>query len=111
MEIWAALPQDERSWFLSYAVVPYENVIDIDDKGDEFFEGPHIYATDFVPVQGPFSGWYGMVETAVDRFSAPRTAEPDPATRVEKFPKSYNIDQLKAKLQQGAGIPVPGGDE
>jgi hypothetical protein len=35
-------------------VLPYESVIDIDDKGDEWFEGPHIYVGEFDAVRGPF---------------------------------------------------------
>jgi hypothetical protein len=41
--IWDALPQHERGWFEEHLVLPYDNVLAIDEDGDDVFEGPHVY--------------------------------------------------------------------
>ena len=33
MEIWNALPEHTRAWYEMIAVLPYENILDIDEKG------------------------------------------------------------------------------
>src|SRR5262249_43821942 len=52
--IWDAFPEENRAWLEEWLILPYENVIDIDEKGDEWFDGPHIYVSEFDPVRGPF---------------------------------------------------------
>jgi hypothetical protein len=86
MAIWDALPEGARAWLEEWLVLPYESVIDIDEKGDEWFDGPHIYVAEFDPVRGPFRD-YRRVKLATTVQWAPRQADPDPKTRVEKFPR------------------------
>jgi hypothetical protein len=49
MEIWEALPPQNRAWYELSGVIPYDSIIDVDDKGDEHFEGPHIYTVLSLP--------------------------------------------------------------
>lgn len=84
MTIWDALPEKNRAWFEEYLVLPYESVIDIDDKGDEWFEGPHIYVGEFDPVRGPFRDYRRVRLCTIGQWSA-RHAEANPEARVKKF--------------------------
>jgi hypothetical protein len=69
--------------------LPYENVIDIDEKGDEFFDGPHIYVADFDHERGPFRRYTHINLETIIRW-APRRARVDPKARVEKFARMHN---------------------
>jgi hypothetical protein len=53
-EIWNAFPENNRAWYEIMHVLPFENILDIDDKGDDWAEIPHIYTTAFHPIKGPF---------------------------------------------------------
>jgi hypothetical protein len=53
-EVWSTLPEKNKASFLEYGIIPYENIIDIDEKGDEYFEGPHLYIAPYDPTKGPF---------------------------------------------------------
>lgn len=43
MEPWNKLPDKNKAWFESWGIVAYEEIIDIDEHGDELVEGPHVY--------------------------------------------------------------------
>ncbi|MBK1838003.1 restriction endonuclease [Azospirillum sp. YIM B02556] len=52
---WEALPEKNRAWFEVHTVLPYENIIDIDELGDDAFHGPQIFTTQFyLNSSGPF---------------------------------------------------------
>jgi hypothetical protein len=104
MQFWDALPEGEKAWFSCEAVLPYENIIDIDENGDDWVEQPHIYTTEFVPERGPFSGFYQELRAA-GHFET-RYAEPNPDTRVQKFPTADDDDLSK----QRDGIAIPDDD-
>jgi len=42
---WYSLPADEKAWLYLEGVLPYENIVLIDDVGDDEFDGPHVYVT------------------------------------------------------------------
>lgn len=65
---WGELPKRNQAWFELHAVVPFDSVVEIDDIGDDYFEGPHVYAV-FTGDTGPFSGYRATVEAA-DRFGS-----------------------------------------
>jgi hypothetical protein len=54
MEIWEKLPAHNRAWYELHGILPFESVIETDDKGDEFFEGCHVYTAPFSKEAGPF---------------------------------------------------------
>lgn len=61
--IWNAFPEGNRAWFESFGVLPYENIIDVDDKGDDWFDQLHIYTTAWSETHGPFSGYFEHLQT------------------------------------------------
>lgn len=52
-EMWEALPPENRAIFESEAVIPYENIYDIDEHGDDICRHIQIL-TRFDPKSGPF---------------------------------------------------------
>ena len=84
--IWDALPEQNRAWFEVYRVLPYENILDIDEKGDECFGDPHIYTTPFHPKNGPFRP-YNRISLEVPNIWGGRRARADETKRIRKFPR------------------------
>jgi hypothetical protein len=82
--IWNAFDDGNKAWLSLQWVIPYERILAIDDIGDAYFEGPHIYCT-YVGGR-PCIGAYASVEPR-DRFagSAMHPSAPD-YNRTEKFP-------------------------
>jgi hypothetical protein len=94
--IWDALPEQNRFWFLVYAVLPFENILDIDEYGDEWSDKPHIYTTEFRPRREPFSGFIEVLErndgvsgsSMIDRafgYTDGKSVHPDLEKRVQTF--------------------------
>jgi hypothetical protein len=84
--IWDALPEMNRAWFDVFSILPYENIIDIDEKGDEHFAHPHIYTIPFIGSHGPFRTYQRVTLENIDRCQRRRIVD-DPVNRVEKFPR------------------------
>jgi hypothetical protein len=96
--IWEALPEKNRFWFLVYAVLPFENVLDIDENGDDWFDKPHIYTTEFRTIREPFCRFIAALErnnglggsSIIDSVIAHldgKPVHPDFEKRVQKFPR------------------------
>jgi hypothetical protein len=84
--IWDALPEKNRAWLEEWRILPYENVIDIDEQGDDWFAGPHIYVSEFDLVRGPFRNYCRSKLATSDAWFS-QHANPTPETRVAKFPR------------------------
>jgi hypothetical protein len=69
--------------------LPFEDVLDIDDLGDEYVQAPHVY-TPFAPGRhGPFRGFIAKVETIGQwnrRFFHPHEIADG---RIEYFPSEF----------------------
>lgn len=96
--IWDALPEKNKFWFLVYAILPFENILDIDENGDDWFDKPHIYTTEFRIMRDPFCGFIKALErndrlggsSMIDRVIASmdgKPVHPDFEKRVQKFPR------------------------
>jgi len=83
-ELWNELPEDTRAWFEIKHILPFENILDIDEKGDDWAEIPHIYTTAFHPHDGPFRSLVVASLETIDRFSR-RYGNADEQYRVVKF--------------------------
>jgi hypothetical protein len=66
-------------------ILPYENILDIDENGDDIFDRPHIYTVPFDRHVGPFlKGAYESLHTIQGER---RDADPSGETRVKRFPR------------------------
>jgi hypothetical protein len=85
-DIWSAFPENNRAWFEIMHVLPLENILEIDEKGDDWAEIPHIYTVAFHPFYGPFREYpIESLETIMRH--AKRYVRPDEGRRVRKFPR------------------------
>ncbi|WP_271554934.1 restriction endonuclease [Bradyrhizobium sp. CCBAU 45394] len=91
MEIWDKFPEKNKAWFEVEHILPFENILDIDDKGDDWAEVPHIYTTAFHPENGPFRTYVTLSLETIERY-ARRRGQPDEDKRVEKFPRKLTQD-------------------
>jgi hypothetical protein len=71
-------------------VLPYESVIDIDEKGDDWFDG------------GKFRDYNPVKLATIVRWS-PRQADPDPETRVDILPADAQRQHSRAALDAEGG--------
>lgn len=83
-EAWHHLPDSEKAWLYVEGIIPYENIILIDDIGDDEFSGPHIFVTGW-------DGGYQLVTAYVETidYNARRQEGLSLETpgRIAKFPK------------------------
>ena len=103
-DMWANLPTQNQAWYEVHAVLAYEQIIDIDELGDEWFQGPHIYAA--ASESGtPFrTGAYcNVYRVSRDSPSSPAVDE----HRVEVFPREKPT--IATEIDDAA-MPVPDGD-
>ncbi|MHC2575990.1 hypothetical protein ACVI1J_002296 [Bradyrhizobium diazoefficiens] len=81
---WQGLPDENKAWVMVTGIIPFANIIAIDDMGDEIVGGAHIYVP-FVPNKGPFEYFIVRLET-VGIGRSKQWGDPNPETRVVKFP-------------------------
>jgi Restriction endonuclease len=91
-DFWLLLPESERAWLYFEGVIPYENIVLIDDVGDDEFPGPHVFVT----------GWnagYKLSRAYIKTIehSSPRSKDVDSADkgRVVKFPNDTRQPRRK----------------
>jgi hypothetical protein len=86
MEVWDQLPEKNRAWFEIFLIVPYDSILAIDEDGDEFFKGPHIYTAPFTAAHGPFLPYERVKLETIGQWSA-RQGIPGECRRVKIFPR------------------------
>ncbi len=79
---WNRLPDRNKANFTLYIVVPYENILDIDEKTDSVFAGTTVY----IDMAAKFHQWEVVENT--ERFN-PIKAFADPAHRTKHFPDVF----------------------
>lgn len=85
--IWESLPENNRAWLERFLILPYGNILAIDEGGDEVFEGPHVYTIPFTRLRGPFSDYERITLVAGGTFNA-RHGNPTKQTRTQVFRRS-----------------------
>jgi hypothetical protein len=88
-EFWNKIPEANQAWLEVVGLVPFEDILDIDDLGDEYVQAPHVYAPFGPGRQGPFKGFIAEVET-IGRWDK-RSFCPDTMTdgRIKYFPVDF----------------------
>ena len=87
MDLWNSFPEQNRAWYELFLVLPYENVLAIDEKGDEWFQHPQIYTSTFHPMDGPFRKFLRVSLEVPSQWGGSRRVRADKSKRVEKFPR------------------------
>lgn len=98
-----------RYHYVELGFVPYDSIIDIDEKGDEYFRHPHIY------IQRSASGrLYGRPRLPGkhldDRFTNAQLFDPKKYKRIKVFPKVYRSKKQPptAPPATTSEVPFPG---
>ncbi|AQT50323.1 hypothetical protein BHQ31_09910 [Burkholderia cenocepacia] len=88
-ELWSKIPEANQAWFEVVGVVPFEDILEIDELGDEYVQAPHVYATFAPGARGPFKGFIAEVEST-GRWDR-RSYYPDEKTdgRIVYFPAEF----------------------
>lgn len=86
-DLWNTFPEQNRAWFELFLILPYENVLAVDEKGDEWFPHPHIYTIPFHPTDGPFRNYLRISLEVPGQWGSGGHGRADESMRVEKFPR------------------------
>jgi hypothetical protein len=62
-EFWNNIPEANQAWLEVVGIVPFDEILEIDDLGDEYVRAPHIYASFAPGKRGPFKSFIANVET------------------------------------------------
>jgi len=89
-DIWDAFPEKNRAWYEISGLIRYDDILDVDEIGDEYVKEPHIYAS-FHPVYGPFAGNLHEI-TTIEAYAA-RSLNPHSSnvTRIKVFPEELRM--------------------
>ena len=91
IQTWNSLDDDEKGWFEVKLVLPYENILDIDDEGDDVCESPHVFVIPHRELGDIFlDGYYLELRAS----NPERYIDPLDANRVEKFPRKPDLPLL-----------------
>lgn len=88
-QFWDEIPKPNKAWLEIVGIVPFENIFDIDDIGDEWVQAPHIYATFGPGASGPFKYLIASVESADSWDSSSIKPKGEDDRRVEYFPAEF----------------------
>jgi hypothetical protein len=87
---WRELPEQNMAYIEIYRVINYDNIIAIDEDGDNIFRGPHFYAN-YSPKDGPFEPYASAKLTnCVIGEGRVVIENPDLKCRIEYFAKKMN---------------------
>lgn len=92
-KLWYDLPVQNRGHFEVYGVVEYDNILAIDEYGDNEFQGPHLYIP-FTPRNGPFSYYYIQLITCGENHVE---IYPEEKNRVQFFPSEFTTFNKEKK--------------
>jgi hypothetical protein len=93
MRQWDQFPEGNKAWLEVMHVLPYDAILDIDEDGDDFFRGAHIYVAEFSPEgRGPFAE-FNMVDLSTIG-SWGRGCHADVEKRIKVFPRKGEASEF-----------------
>ncbi len=87
---WENFPAKNQAKVVMWGLIPFEDILLIDDKGDIYYDFPHIY-TDFKATLGPFSRSTSIIEKGQEHYQV----ENDGFNKISIFPKKAPGKKLK----------------
>lgn len=85
---WDRLPSENKAWLEVLGVIPFENILDVDELGDEVFEEAHVHIA-FDPESGPFTGFYSKVNPSSSYDRRKIDVDSDDEGRIKKFSEEF----------------------
>ncbi|MGU3468829.1 restriction endonuclease [Methylobacterium sp. C33D] len=101
MQKWDALEEKNKAWLETSFVLPYDQILAIDEDGDEFFRHPHIYVAPFGEY-GPFADFCLLKLENNARWNKVQ-ATPLESTRIEFFDRASSEENLVVNFYADAG--------
>jgi hypothetical protein len=88
MTCWSEFLDTEKAWFRTSGIIPYDRILLVDDVGDEYFDGPHLWVTDW---RSGFAGWFHDL-SAIGSWGRNKDFDShDDPGRESKFPEEVRI--------------------
>ncbi len=105
--VWDKLDAQHKGWLEIHFILPYENILAIDEDGDEVFERPHLFTIPWEPAQSPFSDRYSVQLEGIERETR-QGVRPLKSKRIRKFARGSGkradfFDGVEDKPDDGAG--------
>ncbi len=82
--IWEALDESERGWLEAEFILPFENVLDIDEHGDDICDKPHIFTVEHMTLRGLMRQYQRL---KLQSLRGEREIEIEHEYRVHRFPR------------------------
>lgn len=86
-KIWGELPDKNIAYLEASRVIPYDNILAIDEDGDNYYQGPHFYIP-FTRKDGPFTPYFYMKLYTCASHRDRIEIYPETENRIEYFPSS-----------------------
>ena len=87
-DVWDFFPRKNQGYFIIDFLIKYADIAIIDDKGDVYYDFPHIYV-DFVHNMGPFAGCRNILK--IDNKKINLTED---YKRINVFPKKFKKEKF-----------------
>ena len=87
-DFWDFLPRKNKGYFVIDCIVKYADIAIVDDKGDVYYNFPHIYV-DFVGEMGPFAGCFNILNINNKEIDLTEDYK-----RTNIFPKKYGKEKF-----------------
>lgn len=91
---WMELPEQNKAWYEVYGILPFDNIIAIDEDGDDWADNntPHLYVDRWSSESGPFLPNFYINLHTIGHFK--RQISPDPDTQIKKFPSLSELERI-----------------
>jgi len=90
-QFWNNIPEANKAWLEVVGIVPFDDILDIDELGDEYVRVPHVYAP-FAPGRyAPFKGFIANVETGGRWGQRSFSPQKESDGRIKYFPDDLRV--------------------
>lgn len=93
------IPEKNRATFYVIKYINYDRILDVDEDGDLYYQGPHIYV-EFDREKGPFDPEMLSEYIEFDSHFSRKYSHPTIANRIKFFPKRIPKPEPKQDLPQ-----------
>ncbi|NQU99393.1 MAG: restriction endonuclease [Parcubacteria group bacterium] len=98
-DVWDFFPRRNQGYFVADFLIKYADIAIIDDKGDIYYNFPHIYV-DFVGNMGPFAGCIEILKINNKEIDLTEDYK-----RINVFPKKFKKEKF-GKIHKDKKIPL-----
>lgn len=94
-KFWNGLEEKNRAWVRTLAVIPYDRILAIDDVGDDYFSGTHIFCRYERGTPIAYSR-VALQPIKANGLAPMRLDGLEDSRRVEKFPQEFRLISMKS---------------